>query len=128
MVKGDLIIKFDHSKPARIGILPRYAKNESTIKWFELPTCYAFHNGEKNDMAYFLFFHCLKFYLVLLITCHYVYAVLISWILTFVIAFTVNAWEEGDEVVLYTCRLPEVDLEMAAGPLRTEFKVFQNEL
>ncbi|KAH7446558.1 hypothetical protein KP509_01G061900 [Ceratopteris richardii] len=84
MVKGKLILKFDEKKPARIGILPRYAKNESTIKWFELPTCYAFHN--------------------------------------------VNAWEEDDEVILYTCRLPEVDLEMAAGPVRKNFKPFQNEL
>ncbi|MCO5578697.1 hypothetical protein L7F22_032542 [Adiantum nelumboides] len=84
MVKGALIIKFDDSKPARIGILPRYAKNESTIKWFELPTCYAFHN--------------------------------------------VNAWEEDDEVILYTCRLPEVDLEAAAGPVRESYKPFQNEL
>ncbi|KAI5073067.1 hypothetical protein GOP47_0011080 [Adiantum capillus-veneris] len=84
MVKGDLIIKFDDTKPARIGVLPRYAKNESTIKWFELPTCYAFHN--------------------------------------------VNAWEEEDEVVLYTCRLPEVDLEMAAGPVKENYKTFQNEL
>lgn len=84
MVKGELIIKFDHSKLARIGILPRYATNESTIQWFELPTCYAFHN--------------------------------------------VNAWEEGDEVVLYTCRLPEVDLEMASGPIKENFKQFENQL
>ncbi|KAI5073066.1 hypothetical protein GOP47_0011079 [Adiantum capillus-veneris] len=84
MAKGELIIKFDDTKPARIGVLPRYAKNESTIKWFELPTCYAFHN--------------------------------------------VNAWEEDDEVVLYTCRLPEVDLEIAAGSVKDSFKRFQNEL
>lgn len=84
MLKGNLIIKFDHTKKARFGILPRYAKNESAIKWFELPTCYAFHN--------------------------------------------VNAWEEGDEIVLYTCRLPEVDLEMASGPVRKDFKQFENQL
>ena len=46
MMKGNSIFEFDGSKPVRIGILPRYAKNESAIKWFELPTCYVFHNGK----------------------------------------------------------------------------------
>ncbi|KAH7447415.1 hypothetical protein KP509_01G106600 [Ceratopteris richardii] len=80
MVKGNLIFRFDEKKPARIGILPRYAKNESAIKWFELPTCFAFH--------------------------------------------TVNAWEEDDEVILYICRLPEFDLDMAAGPVRDSHNPF----
>ncbi|KAK1425294.1 hypothetical protein QVD17_20645 [Tagetes erecta] len=36
---------FDETKKARFGILPRYAKNELHIKWFELPTCFIFHNA-----------------------------------------------------------------------------------
>lgn len=84
MLKGNLILHFDSSKKAKFGILPRYAKNESQIQWFELPTCYIFHNA--------------------------------------------NAWEEGDEVVLYSCLLPTVDLEMASGPLKREMQSYKNEL
>ncbi|XP_076950227.1 carotenoid 9,10(9',10')-cleavage dioxygenase 1-like [Bidens hawaiensis] len=36
---------FNATKKARFGILPRYAKNELQIKWFELPTCFIFHNA-----------------------------------------------------------------------------------
>lgn len=84
MIKGQLIVRFDNTKKSRFGILPRYAKNESAIQWFELPTCYVFHNA--------------------------------------------NAWEEGEEVVLYSCRLPDIDLEMVAGPVKENIKNFQNEL
>ncbi|XP_031396017.1 carotenoid 9,10(9',10')-cleavage dioxygenase-like isoform X2 [Punica granatum] len=59
---------FDGTKNARFGVLPRYAENELQIRWFELPSCFIFHNA--------------------------------------------NAWEEGDEVVLITCRIPDLDLEM----------------
>ena len=41
-----LIFTFDATKKARFGVLPRYAKNDSLIKWFELPNCFIFHNGE----------------------------------------------------------------------------------
>ena len=27
------------------GILPRYAKDDKLIRWFELPNCFIFHNG-----------------------------------------------------------------------------------
>eukprot|EP01018_Ginkgo_biloba_P029909 Gb_31289 [translate_table: standard] len=84
MVKGKLIISFDTTKKARFGILPRYAKSDLHIQWFELPNCYIFHNA--------------------------------------------NAWEEGDEVILYTCRLPDLDLEMVGGPIKENVKNFQNEL
>ncbi len=30
-----LPFKFDKSRPARFGVLPRYAKDASGIKWFE---------------------------------------------------------------------------------------------
>eukprot|EP01018_Ginkgo_biloba_P032683 Gb_01701 [translate_table: standard] len=84
MVMGKLIISFDPTKRARFGILPRYAKDELQIQWFELPNCYIFHNA--------------------------------------------NAWEEGDEIVLYTCRLTNVDLEMVSGTVKDNLKNFQNEL
>ncbi|KAI4383001.1 hypothetical protein MLD38_008887 [Melastoma candidum] len=40
-----LIFTFDPTKKARFGILPRYAKNELQIRWFELPNCFIFHNA-----------------------------------------------------------------------------------
>lgn len=47
MVKDKkFIFTFDSTKNARFGILPRYAKNELQIQWFELPNCFIFHNGE----------------------------------------------------------------------------------
>ncbi|XP_024359542.1 carotenoid 9,10(9',10')-cleavage dioxygenase isoform X2 [Physcomitrium patens] len=60
--KGEFIFKFDPSKESRFGILPRYATDESQIRWS-------------------------------------------------------NAWEEGDEVVLITCRMPGIELD-----LELEFK------
>ncbi|CAM6107157.1 unnamed protein product [Calypogeia fissa] len=36
---------FDETKPARFGVLPRYAKNESQIHWFEFSTCVIFHSA-----------------------------------------------------------------------------------
>ncbi|OWM67279.1 hypothetical protein CDL15_Pgr000731 [Punica granatum] len=35
---------FDGTKNARFGVLPRYAENELQIRWFELPSCFIFHN------------------------------------------------------------------------------------
>lgn len=46
MVKGQLIFTFDSTKKARFGILPRYAKSDHLIRWFELPNCFIFHNGD----------------------------------------------------------------------------------
>ena len=40
-----LIYSFDASKKARFGVLPRYAKDDLLIRWFELPNCFIFHNG-----------------------------------------------------------------------------------
>lgn len=48
MVKDKkLVYTFDATKSARFGVLPRYDKNESAIKWFELPNCFIFHNGDQ---------------------------------------------------------------------------------
>ncbi|KAG9138237.1 hypothetical protein Leryth_001448 [Lithospermum erythrorhizon] len=47
MKDNKLMLSFDDTKKAHFGILPRYAKTELLIKWFELPSCYIFHNGKK---------------------------------------------------------------------------------
>ncbi|KAI8548101.1 hypothetical protein RHMOL_Rhmol07G0246100 [Rhododendron molle] len=85
MVKDKkLIFTFDSTKKARFGVLPRYAKDELLIKWFNLPNCFIFHNA--------------------------------------------NAWEEGDEVVLITCRLQNPDLDMVSGTVKEKLENFSNEL
>lgn len=84
MIKGGLVLKFDKTKKSRFGILPRYAKSESGIKWFELPACYVLHNA--------------------------------------------NAWEDGDEVVLYSCRIPDLDLGILSGPLQETLQNYDNVL
>lgn len=43
MVKGGFGVKFDGNKESRLGVLPRYATDESEIRWFTIPTCYIFH-------------------------------------------------------------------------------------
>ncbi|XP_031273702.1 carotenoid 9,10(9',10')-cleavage dioxygenase 1-like [Pistacia vera] len=46
MVKENkLILTFDPTIKARFGVLPRYAKDESQIRWFELPNCFIIHNA-----------------------------------------------------------------------------------
>ncbi|XP_057978629.1 carotenoid 9,10(9',10')-cleavage dioxygenase 1 [Malania oleifera] len=46
MVKDKkLIFTFDSTKKACFGVLPRYAKDELQIRWFELPNCFIFHNA-----------------------------------------------------------------------------------
>ncbi|XP_037431903.1 carotenoid 9,10(9',10')-cleavage dioxygenase-like [Triticum dicoccoides] len=85
MVKnGEFIYKFDPTKKGRFGILQRYEKDEKTIRWFELPNCFIFHNA--------------------------------------------NAWEEGDEVVLITCRLENPDLDKVNGTQNEKLENFGNEL
>nr|GMC84495.1 carotenoid 9,10(9',10')-cleavage dioxygenase 1-like [Ipomoea batatas] len=83
VTKKQFAYKFDATKKARFGVLPRYAKNELLIKWFELPNCFIFHNA--------------------------------------------NAWEEGDEVVMISCRIQNPDLDMASGSVKDSLD-FINEL
>ncbi|KAI9402393.1 hypothetical protein POPTR_001G265600v4 [Populus trichocarpa] len=46
MVKDKkFVFTFDATKKARFGVLPRYAKDDLLIKWFELPNCFIFHNA-----------------------------------------------------------------------------------
>ncbi|XP_056844738.1 carotenoid 9,10(9',10')-cleavage dioxygenase 1-like isoform X2 [Raphanus sativus] len=40
-----MLYSFDPTKKARFGVLPRYAKDDLMIKWFELPNCFIFHNA-----------------------------------------------------------------------------------
>ncbi|CAI9768845.1 unnamed protein product [Fraxinus pennsylvanica] len=85
MVKEKMLIySFDATKKAHFGILPRYAKNELLITWFELPNCFIFHNA--------------------------------------------NAWEEGDEVVLISCRLENLDLDMVNSSVKERLENLTNEL
>ncbi|GMH30645.1 hypothetical protein Nepgr_032488 [Nepenthes gracilis] len=39
-----------------------------------------------------------------------------------------NAWEEGDEVVLITCRMEKLDLEMFSGAVKDKLRNFSTEL
>eukprot|EP01088_Endostelium_zonatum_P004427 TRINITY_DN15673_c0_g1_i1.p1 TRINITY_DN15673_c0_g1~~TRINITY_DN15673_c0_g1_i1.p1 ORF type:complete len:552 (+),score=123.49 TRINITY_DN15673_c0_g1_i1:103-1758(+) len=56
---------FDPTTPSKFGILPRMAKDQSEIIWFESPACYMWHG--------------------------------------------LNAWDDGDEVVLYGLRSDTVN-------------------
>ncbi|XP_078436385.1 carotenoid 9,10(9',10')-cleavage dioxygenase-like [Wolffia australiana] len=77
MVKdGTFLFRFDPTRKAKFGVLPRYAKDELQIKWFELPSCFIFHNA--------------------------------------------NAWEEGEEVVLITCRIENPTLVMILDDVKNE--------
>lgn len=83
MLKGKYAASFDRTKRARFGILPRYAKYEHPIRWFELPNCFVSHNA--------------------------------------------NAWDEGDEVVLFTCRLENAD-DVLDGVIEGKLNNFKCEL
>jgi len=41
---------------------------------------------------------------------------------------TANAWEDGDEVVLITCRLENPDLDMVSGAVKEHLENFSNQL
>ncbi|XP_062115359.1 carotenoid 9,10(9',10')-cleavage dioxygenase 1-like [Humulus lupulus] len=84
VMENKLALSFDATKKARFGVLPRYAKDELLIKWFDLPNCYIFHNA--------------------------------------------NAWEEEDEVVLITCRLDNIDMNMISGAIEEKLEHFRTEL
>eukprot|EP00899_Mesostigma_viride_P000133 jgi/Mesvir1/1011/Mv17545-RA.1 len=46
VAEGKLPFVFDKSLPSRFGLLPRYARDESEIKWFVLKeACYIFHTA-----------------------------------------------------------------------------------
>ncbi|KAJ3673009.1 hypothetical protein LUZ60_006383 [Juncus effusus] len=84
MVKGKSLFTFDNTVKARFGVLPRYAKTDKEIRWFELPNCFIFHNA--------------------------------------------NAWEEGEEVVLITCRLHNLDFDHINGEIKDKLEDFNDEL
>lgn len=57
MVKGKFIFMFDDTKKSHFGILPRYAKDDHEMRWFELPSCFIFHNG---FLSLLFSFNCLQ--------------------------------------------------------------------
>lgn len=44
------------------------------------------------------------------------------------IVLLANAWEEGDEIVLITCRIENPDLDMISGNVKEKLESFKNEL
>jgi len=50
LFQAEHLFKFDPKKESRLGILPRYARNESQIRWFTIPSCMIFHNGTLYDL------------------------------------------------------------------------------
>lgn len=67
MKEKKFIFSFDPTVKARFGILPRYAKNEMLIRWFELPNCFIFHNGEQRHSV----LSSRQFYKIVLHLCSY---------------------------------------------------------
>ncbi|KAJ4775482.1 9-cis-epoxycarotenoid dioxygenase [Rhynchospora pubera] len=43
LLRGGSPVVYDKNKIARFGILPKYAKNASGIKWIEVENCFCFH-------------------------------------------------------------------------------------
>ena len=57
-----------------------------------------------------------------------VYVNLIKLIARIISLVTANAWEEGDEVILITCRLENPDLDKVNGHQSEKLESFGNEL
>ncbi|XP_075483197.1 9-cis-epoxycarotenoid dioxygenase NCED1, chloroplastic-like [Primulina tabacum] len=43
MIKGGSPVAYDKNKVSRFGVLDKFAKNSSGIKWVEVPDCFCFH-------------------------------------------------------------------------------------
>ncbi|GFP98849.1 9-cis-epoxycarotenoid dioxygenase nced1 chloroplastic [Phtheirospermum japonicum] len=43
MIRGGSPVVYDKNKTSRFGVLGKYAKNGSEIKWIEVPDCFCFH-------------------------------------------------------------------------------------
>jgi carotenoid cleavage dioxygenase-like enzyme len=57
LTEGKHVFNFDPSKEARLGLLPRYANNESQIRWFTIPPCMIFHTGKYLVACHIHYFH-----------------------------------------------------------------------
>jgi carotenoid cleavage dioxygenase-like enzyme len=57
LTEGKNVFNFDPSKESRLGLLPRYAKNESQIRWFTIPPCMIFHTGKYLVACHIHHFH-----------------------------------------------------------------------
>ncbi|KAK9283836.1 hypothetical protein L1049_012090 [Liquidambar formosana] len=55
IVEGKSLVGFDSGKMSRVGIIPRYARDESEIRWFDVPDFNIFHAinawDEEDDNA-----------------------------------------------------------------------------
>lgn len=79
-----------------------------------------------NNKNHFDLYKVFLFWRILLLV-----FVALSWIVTWNFCDTflsANAWEEGDEVVLITCRLENPDLDMINGSMKEKLENFNNEL
>ncbi|GJP34663.1 hypothetical protein CLOM_g19077 [Closterium sp. NIES-68] len=45
ILKGKMPFLWNPDRPARFGILPRYAESEAEMRWFELPALFIFHTA-----------------------------------------------------------------------------------
>ncbi|KAL6653107.1 hypothetical protein ACP70R_012032 [Stipagrostis hirtigluma subsp. patula] len=43
MLRGGSPVVHDSSKPSRFGLLPRYDRDDSRMRWFDVPDCFSFH-------------------------------------------------------------------------------------
>ena len=50
MQKGEPPLLFENNLPSRFGILPRH-ENNSSIRWFEAPSCYVFHTLNAYELG-----------------------------------------------------------------------------
>lgn len=162
MMKGNFFIKFDETKEARLGVLPRYATNESQLRWFTIPVCFIFHNGShlwSSKLSLLIRIEpllgiSLKLSIVRKFPFHMIhnlykpghhtitsdcfmiqrwlhcFTLFLYWFIDNLGFFSppANAWEEGDEIVLHSCRMEEINLTTAADGFKENERISQPKL
>ncbi|CAM6127011.1 unnamed protein product [Calypogeia fissa] len=81
VMKDQFAISHSQNTPFRFGLLPKYAKDETEMRWFEFSSAVNFHIA--------------------------------------------NGWQEGNEIILVTCRMPTMDMLRltAACPRMHEYRI-----